>query len=824
MKKIKRILIISALSLGVLLIALVLSVVFFKDKIIAEFIREANKYLNTPVKVGKIDVSIFDNFPQLSIQLNDVYVEDSHPGVYPLLTANKISFQLNPIEVWQGKYNVKGLVISQSETNLKLNRNGVSNYDIIKPMASGETQSSVRFALKNVSLNQTLVKYSDLRSADRHIFRSEKLNASIDIEDVIYRISGTGDVTSEMINIEGTSYLQNKTFLIETNLVYNDEQKGINIEPSVLKMGKASFSITGNYQWKDKSEINLETKGTNTDIQTLISFLPEATAKHLAKYESEGDIYFSSSLRGVISRNRSPSLKISFGFRKATLFHPDYKARIESAEMEGSFAVADLSQLQGATLVLKDVSGQLNGQFFKGNLVINDFKDPSVICNFKGKLDAAEVLNFYPVSALENVSGILDADVSLEGKLDKLKDKSTAQEVKTQGTIDLQKIDLDYGKNKIPVRALNGSLQFNNNDLALSNVTGSLGTSDFVMNGFFKNVITFLLFENQPIGIEADLSSDYINLDEMFTIIFGSDADDEDFKFSINKNVSLNFNCDVQSMNYKRFRGKKIQGDLLIKNQMAVSRNLKLSAMGGTLELSGILDAQNPKAIDVVATARMTDLHIDSAFYIFENFQQDFIQDKHLKGDVTADVVLEMTLQENLRLYPETLIADVGATLRNGQLNNFDPMQKLNKYLDDEGLSKLRFAEIRNDIHIENKTVFIPEMEIKTNLTSLTLSGTHTFDQQIAYRIMTPLRRKKITDPDALEAIEHDPKGGPKLFLKITGTTDDYKIAYDGEAVRKKIATDLKKEVKELKDAFRSKGKQKQKEVELQKDDYFDWD
>jgi hypothetical protein len=182
-----------------------------------------------------------------------------------------------------------------------------------------------------------------------------------------------------------------------------------------------------------------------------------------------------------------------------------------------------------------------------------------------------------------------------------------------------------------------------------------------------------------------------------------------------------------------------------------------------------------------------------------------------------------MTLNEHLKLFQETLIADIGVTIKNGQLNNFEPLQKLNRYLDDESLNRLRFADLKNDIHIEKKTVFIPQMSVRSNVTDLMISGTHTFDQVIDYRVITPLRKKKLTDPEAQLAVEED-MSGAKLFLKITGTTDDYKIAYDTEAVRKKIAGDLKREVQELKDAFKTKGKKKQKEVELQKDDYFDWD
>ena len=93
----------------------------------------------------------------------------------------------------------------------------------------------------------------------------------------------------------------------------------------------------------------------------------------------------------------------------------------------------------------------------------------------------------------------------LKDKLSWLKSKATAQRANTNGTIEMQNLNFNYGPTKLEVQNLNGLLQFNNNDLALSNVSVKAGNSDFVFNGFFKNVITFLLFENQPIGIEADL-------------------------------------------------------------------------------------------------------------------------------------------------------------------------------------------------------------------------------------------------------------------------------------------------------------------------------
>jgi hypothetical protein len=277
----------------------------------------------------------------------------------------------------------------------------------------------------------------------------------------------------------------------------------------------------------------------------------------------------------------------------------------------------------------------------------------------------------------------------------------------------------------------------------------------------------------------------------------------------------------VQRLNYKRFTGQNLTGDLLVKNKVAVSRNIQVNAMGGALTLTGIVDANNPKAIDVMSTFKLNGLAVDSIFYVFENFYQDFIEDRHLKGQAYADVTLDMTLNQNLKLFPETLVADISATIKNGELNNFEPLKSLNKYLDDESLSALRFADLKNDIHIENKTVYIPLMEVRSNATVMQISGTHKFDQHIDYRVVTPLNnRRKIDINEAAGAIE-EMEGRAKLFLKIVGTTDDYRVLYDTEAVKKKIIADLKKEVQELKDIF--KNKKKKKDIELSTEE-FDWD
>lgn len=171
MKILRRVLFYLALTAGVVVVALSVSVYLYKDRIIQQFIREANKQLNTPVTIKRMDVSMFEHFPRVSIVFHDVYVEDSHEGKYPLLTAKKIALQLNPLQVWKGDYTVKGMEIHDSQAYLKVRDDGENNYTIVKKNASGNSQGGVAFALSNVSLTNTTVHYVDMRMLHDFIFK-----------------------------------------------------------------------------------------------------------------------------------------------------------------------------------------------------------------------------------------------------------------------------------------------------------------------------------------------------------------------------------------------------------------------------------------------------------------------------------------------------------------------------------------------------------------------------------------------------------------------------------------------------------------------------
>src|SRR5690606_13149057 len=135
------------------------------------------------------------------------------------------------------------------------------------------------------------------------------------------------------------------------------------------------------------------------------------------------EMYYLAKLKGEISNTTSPSLSVDFGFRNATLFHPDYKSRIEEATLEGSFASSNVADPRQAVLILKNIKGKLNNKSFEANLAVHNFSDSQIQLDFKGELDAASVVDFYPVESISEVNGDLVADIRFDGRLAWLKNR-----------------------------------------------------------------------------------------------------------------------------------------------------------------------------------------------------------------------------------------------------------------------------------------------------------------------------------------------------------------------------------------------------------------
>jgi hypothetical protein len=212
-----------------------------------------------------------------------------------------------------------------------------------------------------------------------------------------------------------------------------------------------------------------------------------------------------------------------------------------------------------------------------------------------------------------------------------------------------------------------------------------------------------------------------------------------------------------------------------------------------------------------------------------ENFGQNTLTDKNLKGTLTAQVSFSSVWNNYSQLDPNSLTALVNFDIANGELMKFAPLKSAARYLKVSELEDIKFADLANTIQIANQRIDIPQFEIQSNALNLMIDGYHYFNDSIDYHLKINLHKmlaqKFNRQRNDLKYMEDDPYEGVNIYLSIYGGLSNPKIKFDKSNTRKKMQTDFKNEKNNLKNLINNAPAAKVDENEKKREEkYFDVD
>lgn len=804
----------------------------YQDEIVALFIRQANQYINTPVKTENVSVSLFQKFPDVAVSLDGVWMQEGFAGsTLPLATARRVYCTFSILDLLRKEYRIREVHLEDAEVFLRVRPGGAVNYEVIsssekEPSSAGD----LAFNIEGIRLRNVKVSYDDQRNEQLHRVLAHDAKALLRINEPLYAIALAGKIRTYEITTGKQHYFQEQEVELDTRFTYHTEKQLLHFEPSEVLIGAADFILKGDIDLASDIRLALSLDAPRTDFQTLVAILPPEYTEHIRAYQSKGELKFQATVEGLYTSTAMPAITADFQARNASFFHPQYKQALEGIDLRGRYTNGDAHTSRSSMLEISSLQARLNDKPVQASLKLSNFDDYYLTFSTKSQLDASSLLQFHPHPDISETKGLLDVDIDFSGRLKDLEKARTIPNIKASGEIIVQDLGFKHRSASYLIQKLNGSLIFNNNDLALSNLSGEAGSSTFIINGLFKNIFSYLLLDNQPITIEADLQSDMLDLDELLADAQASQAADQDsddryYAFDIRPDMNLYFNLQAKRLKLDRFRARNITGELTVANGVATAKNTRLQGSGGKMVINGSVDARQPNLLKVQGQAAFQNIYVDSSFWIFKDFKQDFLTHRHLKGRVSGSASAHMEFDKKLRFNYDKLLIDAQTSIIDGQLTDFEPMQGLSAFINEERLSNISFSEITSNIQVRNQTIYLPETIIRSDVSVLTAQGTHTFDQHINYRVKIPVQTlltgKRREAPAT--ALRNDGHSGMHLFLRITGTTDNYKIAYDTEAVKDKIVKDIRREGQELREAIQNKTARTRKAVELDEEEYFDW-
>lgn len=822
-KLIQKLLVTLFLLIATMIVATGIYFYHYSDQVIQHFIAEANKRLQHPIQIKAIQLNTLAAFPQITLVLHEVTIPHPVEATTKLLTAHKVYCSFGAWKLLRGQYVLDQLHLEHGKVYLLANQPyQFKRHETIKEKKPASKPLAI--SLSQVALKDLAIVYNDQPNHKRYAIQAEQIQASLQTTHQTLQADLHGKATIQSIQLKDLGCTKPIPLILEASLSYDQQGQVLTLHDTRLQQETATLVLQGRCSSKEGGAIDLTAKGHQIALQNLRSHLPEQFYQGLQPYQPQGKLAFNMHISKQSGKHKAASIHADFALHQGNLSVKQLASPINLQQVTGKLHIPSIKDLTTATIQTEEFTSTLANSKLIGKLSLTNFHDCYLEYCARASLDIASWVQRLPNQAITNASGQLIGDGKLATSLRQLiSPEPPEQIIKLSGVFKTQGVQCKLQQIPCSLQDQTSSLMLHDNALVMKNLAGTLGTGNFVLNGTLKNFFPCLLADQQKRYLDAKLYADYLAIDDLLPPK-QPHTNQATSKPTIAPYWVANLACDIQELRCKRFHGKKVQGKLTIKDQKLIANNLQLNVSGGKVLLNGSLDTSTD-SLHIHTLAQLQGVQIDSLFYTFENFHQSFLEAKHLGGAVFADLDLRMQADKQGHMDWEALRAHIAIQLNNGVLRNFEPMQQLAKYVAEENLANLCFASLKNNIQVKNRTIYIPPMEVHSNITHIQIAGTHTFDGKVAYNFLIPLANfKQKQNASALEEAATDALAGLNLHLKLQGHANNYKITYDAEALKTDLQDKLREQGQALKTLLQGKYKGKKVIKELTPDDYFDFD
>ena len=786
----------------------------FRNSAIDYLKKYLDKHLLTEIQVDNIRFSVLKRFPYATVELNNVVVKSTINfnasdftgfNTDTLLAAKKVHFEFGLLSLIKGKYKLKNIVISYGKLLTLTDRAGQINYNIWRSEKPGKGEA-ITLYLQNVTFSNIRLKEVNL---------AKKLQTELDIKKINLRGDFAGDRFS--VNARGIGRLNNfhlnditlppnKDFSFDIALNATDGK--YRIKKGGIMYSGMDLKIIGYVNPKANNEVDLKIDGDKISLETLLTFLPDKFHPFSNQLNTRGWLTFQTIVKGNFTRKTSPSIVTTFNLNKGSLVNRRTKSAITNISLNGIYSNGKSHNLRSSSLQIKNVSVMIKDQQVNGQYLVQDFKQPFIDFRLQGTIPLNELAGFINSDSLEYVSGDMETNLRINGRINNLDSISQFDltYLNKKGSILFKNAAFKLKNMKFPLKDINGEIQYNES-VELHNFSFLFADNDFLLNGYMKNGLEYLFHKKRHLEIIADVKSDSINIDKLLLNKGENSGDKEDKGIMLPGFLQVDAQLSAKNFIYGKFHATNINCIVHYRPDTLSIQQFNLNSLEGSIngQASAIQDKSNN--FNVIYNSNLQHININQLFYTFNNFSQDVILDKNMKGIVSGNVNLRAKWDNKLKIYKESVVALCDIEIQDGELINFEPVMGLSRFIEVDELKDIRFKTLKNQISIRDQTVTIPQMDIHSSAFDISGSGIHHFDDSYEYRLRVLLSdllfnkaKKRKKENSEFGVVEDDGLGRTSLYLTIKGKGSDFKVSYDKKKAFARLTESFRLQKKELKD------------------------
>lgn len=792
-------------------IAIAVSLIY-EDEVSQYLIEELNEQLLSEIDVKKVNLTFLKKFPNASIEFKDVVAYTKKPysdnilsyDTDTLFSAQNLSIQINIIDLIAKRYIVKGVHLNKGNINLFIDKQGNPNYIFWEVDKENKAEKEFEIDINKVKVSNCKVLFINESTKLIIKAKTKRLDFKGNFSNRNFLMKIHSEMFVDLLKVKDFNYILNKN--LKSDLVLDIIDKDVKISNGKINFNDLSLELNGDIQRSDSKNIDILVSGKNLDVKDFVDALPKALKKEISNIQfTKGNATLTLNVFGKNIQRQSPGVNALFIINDADVLFSENKLKLQKLNIEGEYTNGELRNIISSKIKLKSIETNIGSSAVAGLFEITNFNNPSIKLDLNSDIYLDELKNTFQLDTFEILSGRIESNFKYVGLYNDLKKINLPDLFTQEYEVDLTVYDakIKYLNNPIVVSELSGDIYINK-DLKADSLHFNIGKNDFLINGQLNGLYNY--FKKQSgFTIDAELKSRKVDLNELAPLFKVNKQNEINSSYKFPDYVSLNLNLDIENFRVGKFNATAISGKLNYKPRMFSLHEISFQSMNGTVRAGGVIIQKYNNNFAVRSQSQLNGINMNKLFYSFNNFGQGFITNQNIQGDLTGTVLFNSDWSDKLDIDRKSVVAECNINVVNGELNNFEPMLGLSRFIHIDDLKSIQFSEFENKITIKNENIYIPQMDIESSALNLSASGQHSFNGEYTYHVSLLLsdlltaKFKKSKDKEHIGDVEENDEGKIHLNLLLQGDKENFKVKRDKKSARQRRKENLQKEKTELK-------------------------
>lgn len=806
---IKKILKIIGILIIVLVGTLFAAPYLFNDQIKAKITQAINAKVDAKVSFADADLSLFKNFPNANVTLDQLVIINKAPFEGDtLISLGELNLKMSIKELFKGKeeaINIDGITSKNGLINIIFNKDGIGNYDIaLKDDRTKDDGKSSPLSLKiqDYKIENFKFRYFDEKSKIKMVIDS--LNHE-----------GTGDFAAKKLDLvtkstakvsldmDKVNYMKDIALTLDAVLRIDLEKSKYTFKQNKALINQLPLEFDGFIQMVEAGqEYDLKFKTPTSSFKNFLGVIPAAYAASLNDVKTTGDFTVAGFAKGLYSDTTVPKFNIEIASNNASFQYPNLPKSVQNIIIDTKI-INETGILNDTYVNLDKLSFKIDQDVFNAKANITNITQNAIVdAALKGTINLANLSKAYPIKLDKPLSGILKADVTTKFDMQSV-EKNQYENIKNAGTMSLSGFNY-VDENGKTMNISNALVQFNPSQVNLKELNATTGKSDISVTGVLENFYGFI-FRNQELKGNFNMNSKQLAISDFMTT--GKKTKTATKKAEAMK-IPAFLNCTltakVNTVLYDNLTLKDVSGKLIVKDEKVTLENVKTSIFGGTIGVNGAVSTKEKTPVFNM-DLKLNQVDIAQSFTQLDMLKKIAPIAGIVNGKLNSSIKLNGNLDATA-LTPDlkTLTGDLLGQLLSTTINssNSTLLTALGSNLKFIDVSKINLNDLKAAVTFKDGKVNVKPFDIKYKDIKATVGGTHGFDQSMNYNIKFDVPAKYLgSEANALIA-KLSPADAAKLenipiSAILTGNFTNPKITTDIKSAVNNLTTQLVNQQKE---------------------------